>query len=407
MKPLGAESPVSLLLLILLVSVGLPFFAVSTTAPLLQRWHSRQSSSLEGTYRLYALSNAASFLALLSYPFGIERLLDLPQQARVWTAMFALFAVGCGVIAWRCARQSETAEMADDLRASSDSVASNVVRPANLTLWILLSFVGAATYLATTNQLTQDVAAVPLLWVLPLAIYLLSFVLCFDRPQWYSRRWTLIVAGVTSGVVMFTQLSIQLRVLTSCAFLFAFCVLCQGELERLKPGSRRLTLFYLLIAFGGALGGTFVGIGAPLLFRDLWEFQIVVVAGWFAVAFAWWLDRTSPFHTGDRWLFAWLVAVGTLGVGTLCGECGCDSRELDSWSPLEYRIRRNRHPCLQRLCCRMAVTIRATCFLAIRDVSRSHRPFHSAVLVAPKRVGQPNPLRCTEFLRSATNYEQR
>ena len=110
MKPAGTENPVSLLLRILIVTVGLPFFVVSTTGPLLQKWHSRQSTSLTRTYRLYALSNAGSFLALLSYPFGVERLLDLPRQAWVWGLLFLVFAIGCGVIAWRAAQHPEAVQ---------------------------------------------------------------------------------------------------------------------------------------------------------------------------------------------------------------------------------------------------------------------------------------------------------
>lgn len=132
-------------------------------------------------------------------------------------------------------------------------------------------------FLATTNQLCQDVAAVPFLWVLPLAIYLLTFVVCFDRLQWYSRRWMPIAAAVTSiAVLPRVTVPIPAQAFGYSAFLLCFCMLCHGELVRVRPGARHLTLFYLLIALGGAMGGTFVSIGAPALFPVLWEFYAAI-----------------------------------------------------------------------------------------------------------------------------------
>jgi hypothetical protein len=316
LKPEGTESPVLLLLLSLMVSVGLPFFAVSTTGPLLQQWHSRQSASLSRTYRLYALSNAGSFLGLLSYPFGVERVLDLPQQGWLWAALFAVFAIGCGVVAWRAAyseapvdaqpRLAEGTPAADDAESRADAH--------HVGSWLLLTFMSSVMFLATTNQLSQDVAAVPFLWVLPLAIYLLTFIICFDRPEWYSRRWGTVAAAVSS-IAILPSVTMGLGVLAQVcgygAFLFSICMLYHGELVRLRPGPRQLTLFYLIVAFGGALGGTFVSIAAPLWFPDLWEFQAAVVVGWIVIGLVWLADRNSPFYTGDRWLFSATVTLGS------------------------------------------------------------------------------------------------
>lgn len=315
MRPAGAEHPVALLLLILLVSVGLPFFAVSTTAPLLQRWHSRQSSSLDRTYRLYALSNAGSLLALLSYPFGVERLLDLPQQGWVWAAMFTVFAAACALIVWRLAWIPDASPgVTPESDEASESRSSVVGFPA-LIAWLLLAVTGSVMFLATTNQLTQDVAAVPFLWALPLAIYLLTFILCFSHHQWYSRRAAFVGALVTAIAVLppaARQFPLPLQVVATSVFLFSFCMLCHGELVRLRPGARQLTLFYLVVALGGALGGVFVSIVAPAVFPDLWEFHGAVTAGIIVIGITWWIDRTSPIHHGDRWLFAALTALTAL-----------------------------------------------------------------------------------------------
>ena len=317
LKPEGTENPVLLLLLSLMVSVGLPFFAVSTTGPLLQQWHSRQSASLSRTYRLYALSNAGSFLGLLSYPFGVERALDLPQQGWLWAALFVVFAIGCGVVAWRAAYRGAPVEEAQrglgEVTAAADGAESQA-GAFRVGSWLLLSFMGSVMFLATTNQLSQDVAAVPFLWALPLTIYLLTFIICFDRPDWYSRRWGMIAAAVSSIAIlpsMTRELGVPLQVCGYGAFLFSVCMLYHGELVRLRPGPRQLTLFYLIIAFGGAVGGTFVSIAAPLWFPDLWEFRAAIVVGWIVIGLAWWADRTSPFHTGERWLFSSLVTIGS------------------------------------------------------------------------------------------------
>ena len=318
LKPAGTEAPVSWLLLILLTSAGLPFFAVSTTGPLLQKWHSRQSTSLSQTYRLYGLSNAGSFLALLSYPFLFERALDLSQQGWLWAALFVLFACGCAMVAWRSAHYPELPGPVEGgsggLAPAGVGSSASRAGAGGIAAWLLLTFTSSVMFLATTNQLSQDVAAIPFLWVLPLAIYLLTFIICFDRPHWYSRRWIPLAAALASIAILpvaavTSVLRVPVQVVAYSGFLFCFCLLCHGELVRLRPGARHLTLFYLVIALGGALGGTFVSIGAPALFPDFWEFHSAILAGWIVIAFAWRIDRTSPFHTGDPWLFGSLVAI--------------------------------------------------------------------------------------------------
>lgn len=315
MHPTAGETPVLHLLLVLVVSVGLPFFALATTAPLLQRWHARHAVSLDATYRLYALSNIGSFLGLLSYPVLVERLLDLRSQAWTWAGMFLVFAAGCAIVARQSAAVGERPAGAASVDADAPVLADGTpTRPAasQIVAWVLLSAVGSVAFLATTSQLTYDVAAVPFLWTLPLAVYLLTFVVSFDRPRWYSRRWMPVAAAVASIAVLSNityGLTVPLQVAVHLGFLFTFCMVCHGEIVRLRPGAAHLTLFYLLIATGGAIGGLLVSIVAPLVFEDFLEFLLVVPAGWLALALAWSRDRTSPFHQGDRWVFASVVAI--------------------------------------------------------------------------------------------------
>jgi hypothetical protein len=206
LRPSGAEAPIVLLLLILTSTIGLPFFVLSSTGPLLQHWHSRGVDSLDRTYRLYAISNAGSFLGLMTYPFGVERVLDLEQQAGVWAGLFAVYVVGCGLLAWRASRVRRQPEayvsasvQASDHGRGRSSRMSPTLRP---WFWLMLSFCGSAMFLATTNQLSLEVASVPFLWVMPLSLYLLTFIVSFDRPGWYSRRWTVLAAAAVTTWVL-------------------------------------------------------------------------------------------------------------------------------------------------------------------------------------------------------------
>jgi len=190
------------------------------------------------------------------------------------------------------------------------------IRPGclRILLWMFLAACASAMLLAVTNSLCQEVAVVPFLWVLPLALYLLSFILCFDSSRWYRRRWFLLLGAIASIAVLITafrgvQLKIAWHVISYGMFLFFFCMTCHGELVRLKPTTRYLTLFYLMVALGGAVGGIFVGIVAPMFFKGYWEFHIVLMAGWILLALVLAFDMTSPFHRGDRLHFYLLLFV--------------------------------------------------------------------------------------------------
>lgn len=321
-KPPGSTPPVPRLLVTLGLSVGLPFLVLSSTSPLLQHWHSARPGALDRTYRLYGLSNAGSLLGLLSYPFLFEWLFDLRVQAWIWTALFAVYAAGSAVLAWRFSR-SKTApgESAAETAAAEPEAGGGPALRSAPAFWLLLPFLSSAALMATTNHLCQDLAVVPFLWVLPLALYLASFMICFQWPGWYSRTF-LVVAGLATLLVLYVaEHALSLRVPVLLAgygfFVLAFCCVCHGELVRLRPARRRLTLYYLAIALGGALGGAFVSLLAPAVFPDVWEFHLTIVAGWLAFAAVLMLDRTSPFHVGNRLHFCGLVALGLFAAGAL------------------------------------------------------------------------------------------
>ena len=276
-KPTGNENPALRILLLLSLSVGLPYFILSTTGPLLQAWF---SLALPGRspYRLYALSNAGSLLALISYPFLFEPMFGMVEQAWWWSAGFLLFVtLGC-LCAWRATRTtaSETKTPAIDAPASEGTPRGG--RPWQ---WFGLAMTASVMLLATTNQVCQDVAVVPFLWVVPLSLYLLTFILCFDGERWYSRMRCGLAAAFS--VVLTTVLMLQgastpvlAQALVAFSALFLCCMVCHGELVLLKPEPARLTSFYLIVSAGGASGGLFVGLIAPLIFPMFLEMHLAI-----------------------------------------------------------------------------------------------------------------------------------
>src|SRR3989454_950080 len=292
-KPEGGEDPTWRILGLLATSVGLPYFVLSTTGPLVQAWYAR---SHEGAapYRLFALSNLGSMLALLSYPLAVEPLLKLGTQAAIWSAGFVLFALSCAMLAWR----SKGAE-AQHL-AGGESGKPGLGLQA---LWAGLACCASVLLLAFTGHMTLNIAAIPFLWVLPLALYLLSFVLCFEASGWY-RRWLFLPvlgAGLAGVCVTLSRSnpSIWTLIPLYSATLFAACMVCHGELARSNPHPQHLTGFYLMLALGGAAGGVLVGLVAPNVFEDLYELPIGMLALCVLVIAALLRDRASLLH--GRW----------------------------------------------------------------------------------------------------------
>jgi SAM-dependent methyltransferase len=302
-KPTSSSAPEVHILVLLAATVGAPYLLLSTTGPLLQSWSARIAGD-RSPYRLYALSNAGSLAALVSYPFVFEPLLTLQTQARLWIGGFFIFVVACAACALLVARRGtiEPAMQAAATRANDGR--ATIVR------WVALSACGSALLLATTSQLCQDVAVIPFLWVMPLAIYLASFIVAFDNPRWYRRGLfarALAVTTVAAGVVLGSGghlpdipalgiPSILLQALAYGLFLFAACMVCHGELARAKPPAERLTRYFVYVALGGALGGLFVGVVAPRIFDGIWEYHLAVAATWILFGWSWLaeLPRATP-----------------------------------------------------------------------------------------------------------------
>ena len=275
-KPGDPNQPVLRIIGLLAVAVGLPYLVLATTSPLLQAWfghgHPRVSP-----YRLYTVSNVGSVLALLSYPFVVEPLLALRAQSWVWGAGYILFSLGtlyCVLDSWRM--RSKAAET--PVGGSAKAVEPPPGWRRKL-LWVGLPALACVLFLAMTNSLCSEVAVIPFLWILPLTIYLLSFIVCFYSEKGYRRRFytlALIVAVAATFMIIPRMVSINARLQIGmyAVTLFICCMVCHGELVALKPPPRYLTAFYLGVAAGGALGGILVGIVAPVVFNRYRELEL-------------------------------------------------------------------------------------------------------------------------------------
>jgi hypothetical protein len=304
-KPVTAADPTWRILGLLGVSVGLPYLMVAATGPLLQGWLALLAPG-RSPYRLYALSNLASLGALITYPVLVEPMLTRRMQAIAWSVGFGGFARLCGVCSFLARRGEDLQSHGAKPQAASAPAFTRL-------LWVLLPACGTMLLLATTNKICQEVAVIPFLWIVPLSLYLLTFVIAFDGPRWYRRSiflWLLpvAVAGVTTVMFLGSGFVIAVQLGTYCAALFIACMICHGELARLKPPAERLTGYYLMLSAGGALGGLFVAIAAPLIFVTYFEYPLsLIVTGVLALAILF-TDRTSRLHNG-RPNWAWLCMI--------------------------------------------------------------------------------------------------
>lgn len=314
-KPAPGGHPTWEIVRLLAVSIGLPFFLLATTAPLVQSWYARVEPG-RSPYRLYALSNAGSLLALVSYPFAVEPALALGLQGRVWTWAFLAFALGCAASGALAARSHQAQPFGID-----EIIAEYEPRPATGTmlLWAALAAAGSVMLLAVTNQICQEVAVVPFLWVLPLSLYLLSFILCFHDERWCGRGWlrALLLAALLAPVLLFFGpfADIRLQIAVFCFALLAGCMVCHGELVRLKPAPRYLTSFYLMIAAGGAAGGVFVALVAPHIFSGYWEFHLGLWGCCLLPLIVLVRERHRMFYRQGLWLGFYLYVFGLLLLG--------------------------------------------------------------------------------------------
>ncbi len=324
-KPTGDADAALTILGLLVATVGLPYVSLATTSPLLQRWLSRTlaGDAQRQVYRLFAWSNAGSLAALLAYPFLVEPWFDSLTQSRAWSLAYAGFALACGWVTWRAT--------APDVQPLSPDpvVAVQSVAPApgmrDYLLWTVLAMLPSAFLLAVTTHMTQNIASIPFLWIVPLALYLISFMLVFEGRGgrgWYGgalarRVWLLPTLGALVGMAWALSASGGVLHIRTALPLFAgglllVCVVCHGELAALRPAPQHLTGFYLCMSLGGAVGGLGVGLVAPQVFNGYWELPgLLLAAALVAVGAGW--------RSGARWQWravpvaAALVAVGGVG----------------------------------------------------------------------------------------------
>jgi len=347
-KPTHSGQPSLHILAMLAASVGLPYLMLSATAPLVQVWFSRANPG-RSPYRLYALSNAGSLAALLSYPFLVEPHLGVARQAAGWSLLFAAFAILCGTSGLLALLRVPLAPpvipavavvpdqaLADfgELSRVEPVAHVNDDRPLWLqyVFWLALPACASVLLLAVTAHLCQDVAPIPLLWILPMVVYLLTFILAFDSERWYRRAvWMPLGAALSFAAVWnwhaYATASIHWRLGVHLALLLALGMVCHGELARMRPPTSRLTSYYLCLSAGGALGGLLAGIVAPLVLTDHYELHFSILAAWVLAMTAMVADRRSPFHDGRNFkgllgMAALLVALALAMDSHASGERG-------------------------------------------------------------------------------------
>ncbi len=315
-KPHGGDDPLLRIFGLLAVTVGLPYFLLSSTSPLLQSWYSRSSGGAM-PYRFFALSNAGSMLGLLTYPVLVEPNLTNRQQAWMWSISYLVFVALCGTVALR---SRGARAVAPDLSYDQSPAPAWSERM----IWMGLAACASALLLAVTNHLTQNVAAIPFLWVVPLSLYLLSFILCFDSDRWY-RRWLFTRLGAVSLPAMayamssegsFSEVTLPVaghsivisglaaELTFFCVTLFVLFMVCHGELARRRPTPRYLTSFYLMVSVGGAVGGLLIGFVAPYVFNALYDLPIVLCLTSFLLLWLLWRDRGEKSAGSAKFLDA-------------------------------------------------------------------------------------------------------
>ncbi len=303
-KPQGDEQPSLRILLLLTATIGLPYFLLATTSPLVQAWFARSYPDAS-PYRLFALSNLASMLALVGYPFVFEPWISTRQQAIGWSIGFGLFAALIAASAWfglRATGPQEPATVPADTTVTPAGGADTPPPPSawQKLVWIMFSGLGSVLLLAVSNHLTQNISSIPLLWLAPLVLYLVTFILCFDGKGWYQRTLFLPMLGATIIAMSWTLADKEMHFMLYwqiglfLAGLFIACMVCHGELVERKPHPAHLTTFYLMVSVGGALGSLLVGVVAPLTLPAYFELEIaIVLLAIMATASLW-----KVFHVG-------------------------------------------------------------------------------------------------------------
>ena len=314
-KPVGGENPLILILGLLAATIGLPFLLLASTTPLLTQWIANGKAETGWTLtRFYALSNLGSMIALVSYPVLVEPYVTTHAQAMIWSFGYVGFVVLATAVSWWLAVPAPP--------LSRPAPAGEPFAVAELLFWFLLPMMTSALLLAVTDHILRNIAAIPLLWVAPLALYLLSLVICFDSPRWYYRPVLYFWFAVMTGAMIYLLVGLFLvqgflpQLLFYLAGFFVCCMVCHGELASLRPAPRFLSAFYLCIAAGGAAGGLFVAALAPLIFKE--DLDVLMILPATALLVTWVVFRRWPREFWRPWgmlalglaLLLWLADTG-------------------------------------------------------------------------------------------------
>ena len=280
-----ANMPLVNILSLLTISIGLPYFMLSSTGPLVQHWFSLVNQN-KLPYKLYSLSNLASLIALLSFPFLIEPFFTSGQQSLYWSVMYFVYALVMLVLLFRLINSAITNTNKHEHTTNNNELVEPLITHKYTQwlplLWLGFSTLGVVLLVSTTNAMTQNVPPVPFLWILPLCLYLLSFIISFHSPKWYVRWYWFALFILTAFIALFmffigSQFDITSQVVIYSSILFSACMLCHGELARLKPEPSKLTFYYLTLAFGGFLGSVLVAFVAQNIFTQFLEFPLAIV----------------------------------------------------------------------------------------------------------------------------------
>lgn len=304
MKPEATADPAWGIVLLLLKTIGLPFIVISASGPLIQHWFFSASKGAS-PYRLYAVSNLGSLLGLLSYPFLFEPLLGLRQQTQLWSGAYVVYGICATLCAWGFIQNQPQVEA-----KTEDTSPAPAPTFQNRVLWGVFAALGSIVLLATTNQMCQDVAVVPFLWVLPLSLYLITFIISFDHSRWYHRGIWIPLTAITVAALVYllnqdyadVAMHISFQVGIYLSAMFCCCMLCHGEMVRLKPPPTYLTSFYLVVSLGGAIGGILVSQVAPRIFTGMWELHISLLIVALMISYRVFQDTRAGIITNRFWL---------------------------------------------------------------------------------------------------------
>lgn len=327
-KPDSADSPALRILLLLAACIGGPYFLLSATTPLVQRWFN-VSYPGRSHWRLYALSNIGSFLALFSYPILLEPYLSLGTQGWVWSGAYIGFVALCGFVAWRVrsvvpdagvAAMPVQVESPVSEAAFEHSESQGPPSIGTIAFWLALAATASALLMGSTNLISQDIAVAPFLWILPLSVYLLTFILTFESDRWYRRMPFAILMGIVGpAAVAIMSASVGIEVMFQLAsylvVLFIACMVCHGELALSRPAPEHLTKFYLCVSAGGVVGGAFVALLAPALFVNFTEYPLALLATCLLGLVGW--LRSGAYARWSRGEFAVRVPLMAMLFGAL------------------------------------------------------------------------------------------